>query len=97
MTDLVELALDFAGRHLAPGGALVCKVFHGSGYSQLVERFKGTFGSVKPVKPKASRARSAETFLVGPGPQARRLTAADTPTQAAATGPDGRPIRGCVD
>ena len=43
MADLVELAVDFARRHLRPNGALVCKVFHGSGYSQLVERFKASF------------------------------------------------------
>jgi 23S rRNA (uridine2552-2'-O)-methyltransferase len=67
MEDLVELAIDFAGRHLRPNGALVCKVFHGSGYSQLVERFKAAFRTVKPIKPKASRAKSAETFLVGIG------------------------------
>jgi len=65
MADLVELAIEFAGRHLVPRGALVCKVFHGSGYSQLVERFKTAFKVVKPIKPKASRDRSAETFLVG--------------------------------
>ena len=64
MADLVELAIDFARRHLRPEGALVCKVFHGSGYSQLVERFRATFKTVKAVKPKASRAKSAETFLV---------------------------------
>ena len=67
MADLVELAIEFSQAHLVPRGALVCKVFHGSGYSQLVERFKGTFKVVKPVKPKASRDRSAETFLVGIG------------------------------
>ncbi|MEO8080936.1 MAG: RlmE family RNA methyltransferase [Caldimonas sp.] len=67
MSDLVELALEFAAHHLVPGGALVCKVFHGSGYSQLVERFKAGFRAVRPVKPKASRARSSETFLVGIG------------------------------
>src|SRR5450432_722846 len=67
MADLVELAIDFAGRHLRPDGVLVCKVFHGSGYSQLVERFKARFRTVKAVKPKASRAKSAETFLVGIG------------------------------
>ena len=72
MADLVELAIDFAQRHLRPEGCLVCKVFHGSGYSQLVERFKASFRTVKAVKPKASRAKSAETFLVGIGlkPQA---------------------------
>lgn len=67
MADLVELAIDFALRHLRPEGSLVCKVFHGSGYSQLVERFKATFRTVKAVKPKASRPKSAETFLVGMG------------------------------
>lgn len=67
MADLVELAIDFAQRHLGPDGALVCKVFHGSGYSQLVHRFKQSFRSVKAIKPKASRDRSAETFLVGRG------------------------------
>jgi 23S rRNA (uridine2552-2'-O)-methyltransferase len=64
---LVELALEFARQHLRPEGALVAKVFHGSGYSQLVERFKKTFRVVKAVKPKASRDKSAETFLVGSG------------------------------
>jgi 23S rRNA (uridine2552-2'-O)-methyltransferase len=67
MADLVELAVDFARRHLRPGGALVCKVFHGSGYSQLVELFKRNFRTVRPIKPKASRDRSSETFLVGIG------------------------------
>jgi 23S rRNA (uridine2552-2'-O)-methyltransferase len=67
MEDLVELAIDFARRHLRPNGTLVCKVFHGSGYSQLVERFKARFRTVKPIKPRASRAKSAETFLVGIG------------------------------
>ena len=64
---LVELAVDFAQRHLVAHGALVCKVFHGSGHSQLVELFKRRFRVVKPIKPKASRLRSSETFLVGIG------------------------------
>jgi 23S rRNA (uridine2552-2'-O)-methyltransferase len=67
MAHLVELAIDFATRHLRPQGALVAKVFHGSGYSQLVELFKKTFRVVKPIKPKASRDRSSETFIVGIG------------------------------
>ncbi len=66
---LVELAVDFALTHLRPEGALVCKAFHGSGYSQLVKLFKDSFRIVKPVKPKASRDKSAETFLVGIGPK----------------------------
>ncbi len=69
MTELVELAIEFAVSHLAPGGTLVCKAFHGSGYSQLVESFKRAFKVVKPLKPRASRARSSETFLIGIGPK----------------------------
>ena len=64
---LVELALDFAQAHLKPGGALVAKVFHGPGYSQLVTLFKQQFRVVKAIKPKASRDKSSETFLVGMG------------------------------
>jgi 23S rRNA (uridine2552-2'-O)-methyltransferase len=67
VAHLVELALDFSLTHLRPEGALVVKLFHGSGYSQLVELFKRTFRTVRPVKPKASRDRSSETFLVGIG------------------------------
>ena len=67
MADLVELAVDFARQHLRPEGALVAKAFHGGGYSQLVQLFKQTFRVVKPFKPKASRDKSAETFLVGIG------------------------------
>ena len=47
----------------------MCKAFHGSGYSQMVRLFKENFRIVKPIKPKASRDRSAETFLVGLGPK----------------------------
>jgi len=64
---LVELALDFTQYHLKPEGALVAKVFHGSSYDNLFKRFKEVFVTVKRIKPKASRDRSAETFLVGLG------------------------------
>jgi 23S rRNA (uridine2552-2'-O)-methyltransferase len=67
IAHLIELAIDFAQAHLRPDGVLVCKVFHGSGYSQLVQLFKDHFRVVKPIKPKASRDKSAETFLVGLG------------------------------
>lgn len=67
ISHLIELAVDFAVQHLKPEGALVVKVFHGSGYSQLVQLFKDTFRVVKPIKPKASRDRSSENFLVGQG------------------------------
>ena len=64
---LVELAIDFAKVHMKPQGALVAKVFHGSGYDILVKLFKQSFLMVKPLKPKASRDKSSETFLVGIG------------------------------
>jgi 23S rRNA (uridine2552-2'-O)-methyltransferase len=67
VAHLVELAVEFSVAHLKPDGALVCKAFHGSGYSQLVKLFKQTFRVVKPIKPKASRDKSSETFLVGLG------------------------------
>ena len=67
ISHLVELAVDFAQNHLKPDGALVAKLFHCSGYSQLVKLFKETFRTVKPLKPKASRDKSSETFLVGIG------------------------------
>ncbi|MGE0310933.1 MAG: RlmE family RNA methyltransferase [Lautropia sp.] len=65
MQDLAELALAFAADWLAPEGSLLIKCFHGSGYSQLVQAFKQQFVSVLPRKPKASRDRSAETYLLG--------------------------------
>ena len=64
---LIELALDFGQRHLTPDGALVAKVFHGAGYDDLVALFRKTFKKVKTLKPKASRDRSSETFLIGIG------------------------------
>jgi 23S rRNA (uridine2552-2'-O)-methyltransferase len=65
--NLVELAVEFALSHMKPQGALVAKVFHGGGYDPLVKLFKATFLVVKPIKPKASRDKSSETFLVGIG------------------------------
>lgn len=64
---LIEMAVDFAVNNMKPEGALVVKLFHGSGYNELVDLFKQTFKLVKPIKPKASRDRSAEIFLVGIG------------------------------
>jgi 23S rRNA (uridine2552-2'-O)-methyltransferase len=65
--NLVELAIEFAQNHMKPNGALVAKVFHGGSYNDVVKRFKDAFQVVKPIKPKASRDRSSETFLVGLG------------------------------
>jgi 23S rRNA (uridine2552-2'-O)-methyltransferase len=71
IAHLIELAVDFAQKHLKDDGALVVKLFHGSGYSDLVTLFKSTFRVVKPIKPKASRDKSSETFLVGMGVKSR--------------------------
>ena len=64
---LVELAIEFAQSHMKSQGALVAKVFHGGSYNNVVNLFKDAFEVVKPFKPKASRDRSSETFLVGMG------------------------------
>ena len=64
---LVELAIEFAQNHMKPQGALVAKGFHGPSYNDVVQHFKAAFQVVKPFKPKASRDRSSETFLIGLG------------------------------
>ncbi|MFU8822452.1 MAG: 23S rRNA (uridine(2552)-2'-O)-methyltransferase RlmE [Gammaproteobacteria bacterium] len=61
---LAELALDFARTRLAPGGALVTKVFQGEGSDALVAEARKDFGTVRMRKPKASRDRSREFYLV---------------------------------
>ena len=67
MAHVIELATDFALRFLKPKGALLVKAFHGSGYSQIVEALKRDFVKVAPKKPKASRDRSSETFILARG------------------------------
>ncbi len=65
--ELVGLAVDFAKTQLKPEGALVVKLFMGGAYEPLVKLFRETFKVVKPFKPKSSRDKSSETFLVGMG------------------------------
>ncbi len=67
IAHLVELAVDFAQNRMKPDGALVVKLFHGTGYDELVALFRESFKLVKRIKPKASRASSSETFLMGRG------------------------------
>jgi 23S rRNA (uridine2552-2'-O)-methyltransferase len=67
IAHLVELAVEFAQNHMKSDGALVVKLFHGGSYSDMVKLFKSVFKVVKPIKPKASRSNSSETFLVGMG------------------------------
>jgi 23S rRNA (uridine2552-2'-O)-methyltransferase len=61
---LVELALDLARQVLRPGGAFICKVFHGEGFDELLRDARRSFGKVLTRKPAASRARSREVYLV---------------------------------
>lgn len=67
IAHLVELAVEFAQNRMKPDGTLVVKLFHGSGYDDLVKLFKDTFKVIKRFKPKASRPGSSETFLAGIG------------------------------
>jgi 23S rRNA (uridine2552-2'-O)-methyltransferase len=62
---IIELAIDFAKAHMKPSGALLVKCFNGTGYTQLVERFKEEFKIVASKKPKASKDKSSEIFLLG--------------------------------
>ena len=65
--DLESLALDFARQVLRPGGVLVMKVFQGAGFQQLLAESRRAFAGVRMRKPKASRQRSSETYLVARG------------------------------
>jgi len=65
--QLVELALDFACRTLRPGGDFLTKVFQGRGFQPLLAQMRERFETVKARKPKASRARSAEVYVLARG------------------------------
>jgi 23S rRNA (uridine2552-2'-O)-methyltransferase len=64
---LADLALDCAGQWLAPGGDMVIKAFQGAGFDPLAREFGARFAKSYVRKPKASRDRSREVFLVGKG------------------------------
>jgi len=64
---LAELSLEFALQWLKPGGNFLVKVFIGSGFDELVRMMRPQFDKVVTRKPKASRDRSAETYLLGLG------------------------------
>lgn len=61
---LVELALDMARQVLAPGGVFVSKIFQGEGFDELFRDARSSFGKVLTRKPRASRPRSREVYLV---------------------------------
>lgn len=64
---LAELAIDFACEVLAPGGAFLSKVFQGGTEGDLLKRLKTSFSAVHHVKPNASRAGSAELYVLATG------------------------------
>src|ERR1700680_4551452 len=61
---LAELALEFADRVLAPGGDLLLKLFQGAGFDQIIRDARARYGRVVTKKPKASRTRSPEIYLL---------------------------------
>jgi 23S rRNA (uridine2552-2'-O)-methyltransferase len=67
--DLETLALDFARQVLSPTGVLVMKVFQGAGFRELLAEARKVFRSVRMRKPRASRQRSSETYLVAREPR----------------------------
>ncbi|MDK2777743.1 MAG: 23S rRNA (uridine(2552)-2'-O)-methyltransferase RlmE [Pseudomonadota bacterium] len=64
---LVELALDMARQVLKPNGQFVAKVFQGEGFDEYIKELRSSFSKVMIRKPKASRARSKEVYVVGKG------------------------------
>jgi 23S rRNA (uridine2552-2'-O)-methyltransferase len=62
---LAELALEFAVQHLKPGGAFLVKVFQGVGFEEYVKTMRKHFAKVVSRKPKASRDRSSEVYMLG--------------------------------
>lgn len=61
---LAELALDFARQCLKPGGDFLVKAFQGEGFDRFLKELRVAFATVTPRKPRASRARSAEQYLL---------------------------------
>jgi 23S rRNA (uridine2552-2'-O)-methyltransferase len=77
--ELVECALDLAGKVLVPGGSFVAKVFEGDLLPPLEARLKSEFRAVKKTKPPASREESSEMYLLGLGFIERRVESAAGP------------------
>ena len=64
---LAELAMDFALEHLSPDGSFLVKVFQGVGFEDFIKLMRSSFAKVVSRKPKASRDRSSEVYLLGSG------------------------------
>ena len=67
MEHLIDLALEFSQVHLKPSGALLVKCFKDMGFNEIVLKFRREFKTVTQKKPKASRDKSSEIFLLGRG------------------------------
>ena len=67
IVGLAELAIEFACDVLSPGGFFLAKVLQGGSEGELLTRLKKDFASVRHIKPKASRADSAELYVVATG------------------------------
>jgi len=67
MEHLIDLAIEFSQAHLKPSGGLLVKCFKDMGFTQILEKFRFEFKTVKQIKPKASRDKSSEIFLLGRG------------------------------
>ncbi|MGQ4005625.1 SAM-dependent methyltransferase [Francisellaceae bacterium CB300] len=61
---LLELALDFAKENLITGGSFVTKLFQGQGSDEYIKQVKECFSKVTQFKPKSSRPRSREIYVV---------------------------------
>ena len=72
IVGLAELAIHFAGEVLAPGGFFVAKVFQGGTEGDLLTMLKREFKTVRHVKPDASRAGSAELYVLATGFRGRQ-------------------------
>ncbi len=62
---LIDLAVEFAQMHMKPTGSLLVKCFNGTGYNEILHKFRAEFKVVMSKKPKASRDKSSEIFLLG--------------------------------
>jgi 23S rRNA (uridine2552-2'-O)-methyltransferase len=62
---LIDLAIEFTQSHMKPSGALLVKCFNGIGFNEILDKFKQEFKVVSQKKPKASRDKSSEIFLLG--------------------------------
>ncbi len=67
IVDLAELAAEFAGEVLKPGGFFLCKLFQGGETGKLVAQLKRDYALVRHIKPSASRAGSAELYVLAMG------------------------------